>query len=84
MRNDRRNKFINNCFRVVNWWKIKYTDVMFKGYKINLQNFLGTRFPNSILNFFFKYKYRRVVSITEYFTYLHLVLKTNDDGIIIN
>ncbi|XKL63531.1 hypothetical protein PGB90_005895 [Kerria lacca] len=50
----------NHLLWVVNWWKIKYTDVMFKGYKINLQNFLGTRFPNSILNFFFKYKYRRV------------------------
>jgi hypothetical protein len=48
--------------RVVAWWRTKYPENVIKGYKMNLQHALGTRIPNGILNFFFKYTFARKVS----------------------
>lgn len=48
--------------RVVQYWKYKNTDSMIRGYKMNLQQFLGTRFPNAILNIVFKFRFSRKVS----------------------
>lgn len=47
--------------RVVMWWRTKQADNIIKGYKVNLQHALGTRIPNGILNFFFKFSYGRKV-----------------------
>lgn len=47
--------------RVVAWWRTKYPDNVIKGYKMNLQHALGTRIPNGILNFFFKFSFARKV-----------------------
>lgn len=49
----------NHLFWVVMWWRTKHPDNIIKGYKMNLQHALGTRIPNSILNFFFKFSYGR-------------------------
>lgn len=49
----------NHLFWVLMWWRTKHTDNMIKGYKMNLQHSLGTRIPNSILNFFFRFGYGR-------------------------
>lgn len=48
--------------RVVMSWRTKYPDNVIKGYKVNLQHALGTRIPNGLLNFFFKFNYVRKVS----------------------
>ncbi|CAH0545712.1 unnamed protein product [Brassicogethes aeneus] len=45
----------NHLAWVVMWWRSKYPDQMLKGYKVNLQHALGTRIPNGILNFCFKF-----------------------------
>lgn len=45
------------------WWRTKYPDQVLKGYKVNLQHALGTRIPNGILNFFFKFAFGRKVRI---------------------
>jgi hypothetical protein len=52
----------NNLMWVVACWRTKNLDQMLKGYKVNLQHALGTRIPNGILNFFFKFTYGRKVS----------------------
>lgn len=49
-------------YRVVHYWKAKNTDNMIRGYKMNLQQFLGTRVPNAILNIVFKFRFSRKVS----------------------
>ncbi|XP_034950791.1 failed axon connections [Chelonus insularis] len=49
----------NHLVWVVSWWRAKNTDAVLKGYRFNLQNALGTRIPNGILNFFFKFTYGR-------------------------
>lgn len=49
----------NHLFWVVMWWRTKQADNIIKGYKVNLQHALGTRIPNGILNFFFKFSYGR-------------------------
>lgn len=49
----------NHLVWVVTWWRSKYPDSVLKGYKVNLQHALGTRIPNGILNFFFKFAYGR-------------------------
>ncbi|XP_060520097.1 failed axon connections isoform X2 [Cylas formicarius] len=49
----------NHLSWVVMWWRSKYPDSVIKGYKVNLQHALGTRIPNGILNFFFKFAYGR-------------------------
>lgn len=43
------------------WWRSKNTDLVLKGYKINLQHAVGSIFPNGILNFFFKFSFARKV-----------------------
>ncbi|XP_065209985.1 failed axon connections [Planococcus citri] len=51
---------IENHFHwVVHYWKVKNPDNMIRGYKLNLQQFLGTRFPNAILNIVFKFRFSR-------------------------
>lgn len=52
----------NHLSWVVMWWRTKNPDLVLKGYKVNLQHALGTRIPNGILNFFFKFAYGRKVS----------------------
>jgi len=53
---------LSACFyRVVAWWRTKYPENVIKGYKMNLQHALGTRIPNGILNFFFKFTFARKV-----------------------
>ncbi|XP_050302855.1 failed axon connections isoform X2 [Anthonomus grandis grandis] len=49
----------NHLSWVVMWWRSKYPDSVLKGYRVNLQHALGTRIPNGILNFFFKFAYGR-------------------------
>ncbi|XP_015592454.1 failed axon connections [Cephus cinctus] len=44
---------------VITWWRSKNLDLVLKGYKVNLQRALGTRMPNAILNFFFKFIFGR-------------------------
>nr|CAD7569282.1 unnamed protein product [Timema californicum] len=44
---------------VVTWWRSKYPENVLKGYKVNLQHALGTKIPNGILNFFFKFTFGR-------------------------
>lgn len=52
----------NHLAWVVMWWRTKYPDQVLKGYKVNLQHALGTRIPNGILNFFFKFAFGRKVN----------------------
>jgi len=54
--------------RVVAWWRTKYPDNVIKGYKMNLQHALGTRIPNGILNFFFKFSFARKVGANSFAT----------------
>uniref|UniRef100_T1HVN9 Failed axon connections fax protein/glutathione s-transferase-like protein n=2 Tax=Rhodnius prolixus TaxID=13249 RepID=T1HVN9_RHOPR len=49
----------NHLFWVVMWWRTKHPDNIIRGYKMNLQHFLGSRMPNGVLNFLFKYSYNR-------------------------
>jgi hypothetical protein len=51
----------NHLAWVVMWWRTKYPELVLKGYKVNLQHALGTRIPNGILNFFFKFAFGRKV-----------------------
>lgn len=49
----------NHLVWVVAWWRTKYPDNVIKGYKVNLQHALGSKIPNGILNFFFKFTFAR-------------------------
>ncbi|XP_058116612.1 failed axon connections isoform X2 [Anopheles coustani] len=49
----------NHLVWVVLSWRIKNTEQMVKGYKINLQHALGSRLPNALLSFFFKFQFSR-------------------------
>ncbi|XP_026465895.1 failed axon connections-like isoform X2 [Ctenocephalides felis] len=49
----------NHLVWIVYWWRTKYPESVIKGYKVNLQHALGTRIPNGILNFFFKFAFGR-------------------------
>lgn len=49
----------NHLTWVLMWWRSKYPDHVLKGYKVNLQHALGTRLPNAILNFCFKFAFGR-------------------------
>ncbi|XP_052861435.1 failed axon connections isoform X1 [Anopheles cruzii] len=49
----------NHLIWVVLSWRSKNTEQMLKGYKINLQHALGSRLPNALLNFFFKFQFSR-------------------------
>lgn len=55
----------NHLVWVVVWWRSKYPDQVLKGYKVNLQHALGTRIPNGILNFFFRFAFKRKVGINK-------------------
>lgn len=49
----------NHLVWVVIWWRSKYPDNMIKGYKLNLQQAMGTKVPQVILNFIFKFNFGR-------------------------
>lgn len=49
----------NHLYWIVMWWRTKSPDNVIRGYKMNLQHFLGSRIPNGILSLFFKYSYTR-------------------------
>ncbi|XP_049540024.1 failed axon connections isoform X1 [Anopheles darlingi] len=49
----------NHLIWVVLSWRSKNTEQMLKGYKINLQHALGSRLPNALLSFFFKFQFSR-------------------------
>lgn len=51
----------NHLVWVVTSWRAKNTDATLKGYRVNLQNALGSRLPNGILALFFKIGYSRKV-----------------------
>lgn len=51
----------NHLTWILVWWRCKNPDQMIKGYQVNLQHALGSRIPNGILNFFFKFHYGRKV-----------------------
>lgn len=53
----------NHLVWVHMWWRTKYPDQVLKGYKVNLQHALGSRIPNGILNFCFKFAFGRKVCI---------------------
>lgn len=49
----------NHLIWVLLFWRSKNPDLMIKGYKVNLQHALGSRLPNAVLNFFFKFQFGR-------------------------
>lgn len=49
----------NHLCWVYVWWRTKFPDLMLKGYKVNLQHVLNSKFPSSILNIVFKFTYCR-------------------------
>jgi glutathione S-transferase len=49
----------NELFWVLYWWRCKHPDRFLKGTQWNVQQSLGSKVPNSILNFIFKMKFRR-------------------------
>lgn len=49
----------NHLVWVLAWWRSKFPDQMIKAYQVNLQHALGSRIPNALLNFFFKFHYGR-------------------------
>lgn len=57
----------NHLVWILFWWRTKYPDQLLKGYKVNLQNALGCRIPNGILNFFFRFTFGRKVCIFSVF-----------------
>lgn len=52
----------NHLNWVLLFWRSKNPEHMIKGYKVNLQHALGSRLPNALLNFFFKFQYGRKVT----------------------
>lgn len=49
----------NHLIWVLLFWRSKNPDLMIKGYKVNLQHALGSRLPNAVLNFLFKFQFGR-------------------------
>ncbi|KAJ1524988.1 hypothetical protein ONE63_009839 [Megalurothrips usitatus] len=49
----------NHLLWVVMWWRTKFTDDVIRGYHVSLQHQLGSKLPNGLLNFFFKFTYGR-------------------------
>jgi len=47
----------NHLWWVLIWWRTKYPDTVIKGYRMNMQNALGTRIPNGILSFCYKFSF---------------------------
>ena len=54
---------INFYFRTIVYWRSKDVDHILQGYKLNLQNAIGSKAPASLLNFYFKYTFCRKVSL---------------------
>jgi len=51
----------NHFVWVVMAWRSKFPDNIIKGYKVNLQHALGTKIPNGILNFMFRFSMGRKI-----------------------
>lgn len=49
----------NHLIWVLLSWRSKNPELMIKGYKVNLQHALGSRLPNAVLNFLFKFQFGR-------------------------
>ncbi|XP_055529924.1 failed axon connections isoform X2 [Wyeomyia smithii] len=49
----------NHLIWVQLFWRSKNPEQMIKGYKVNLQHALGSRLPNAVLNFIFKFQFGR-------------------------
>lgn len=49
----------NHLIWVLLFWRSKNPDQMIKGYKVNLQHALGSRLPNALLNFLFRFQFGR-------------------------
>jgi len=47
----------NHLFWVLAWWRTSDSDNVIKGYRINMQHVLGSKIPNAILNFHFRFLY---------------------------
>lgn len=53
----------NHLIWVQLFWRSKNPEQMIKGYKVNLQHALGSRLPNAVLNFIFKFQFGRKVAL---------------------
>ena len=62
----------NHLIWVINCWRSKNVDLVLKGYKVNLQRALGTRIPERLLNFFFKFTFGRKVSVLQFLNLSYL------------
>ncbi|CAG0879610.1 unnamed protein product [Darwinula stevensoni] len=49
----------NHLFWVLYWWRSKNPGQLLKGSKFNLQQALGSKMPNGLLSFVFKWKFRQ-------------------------
>merc|ERR1712136_157356 len=49
----------NHYHWVDTWWRTKNPDAMLQGYKIDLQNFVGSKLPASILKLVYRFTYKR-------------------------
>jgi glutathione S-transferase len=49
----------NSLNWVIVWWRAKHPDLVLKGFQLNLQHALGSKLPNAILNFVFKFHFGR-------------------------
>merc|ERR1711988_1854744 len=49
----------NHLHWTIVYWRSKDVDHILQGYKLNLQNAIGSKAPASILNFYFKYTFCR-------------------------
>lgn len=49
----------NHFHWVVMWWRTKNPDGMLQGYKIDLQNFVGSKLPASILKLVYRFNLKR-------------------------
>jgi len=51
---------LENHFHWVDvWWRTKNPDAMLQGYKIDLQNFVGSKLPASILKLVYRFTFKR-------------------------
>ena len=49
----------NHMYWVLAWWRTNHPDEVIRGYRINLQHARGSRIPNIILKFVYKFVYAR-------------------------
>ena len=49
----------NHMYWVLAWWRTNHPDEVIKGYRMSMQHARGSRIPNTILQFFYKFVYAR-------------------------